>query len=428
MSDLIIKNGHVIDPLHGIDGRYTIVVKDGKIHDLIKSSVNRETKTIDADDAIVCPGFVDIHVHLREPGHEYKEDIESGSKAASAGGFATICCMPNTEPVNDNVSVSEYIMKRAKEVGLVNILPVGAITKGLKGEGLADIGDQASLGVAAITDDGRSVMNSLLLRRAAEYASSFGLTIMDHCEDKILSHDGVMNEGETSTYLGLPGIPSASEEIHVARDIAIARQTGTHIHITHVSTAVSLELIRNAKKRGMKITCDVTPHHLTLTEEAAVGYDTNTKMNPPLRTKGDVAALVKGLADGTVDAIATDHAPQGIIDKELGYDTAAFGVIGLETALPVVLKLVHDKKITLKRMIELFTNGLNCLKGSKGQGLKGAVADMTIFDPDAKVTIDSNKFYSKGRNTPFNGWRLKGKVLYTIVGGRVVFNNSGTRT
>ncbi len=354
MGELLIINGRVVDSINNIDGMFNILVRDGRI-----ASVDKAKKkdfngdVIDAKGCIVSPGFVDIHTHLREPGFEYKEDIESGAQAAVAGGFTTICCMPNTDPVNDNASVSEYIMKRARQVGLAKVVPIGAISRGLKGEGLADIGDMAELGVAAVTDDGRPVMNSLLMRRAAEYATTFGLPIMDHCEDLNLSQKGVMNEGAVSTELGLQGMPAAAEEAHVARDIAVARLTGAHFHITHVSTAGSLELIRNAKKEKLNITCDVTPHHLTLTDEEVMGYSTNTKVNPPLRTKKDVEALIKGLAEGTIDAIATDHAPHGIIDKELGFDTASFGVTGLETALPVVLKLVHDKRLTMKRMVEL---------------------------------------------------------------------------
>jgi len=423
---LIIINGRVVDPINNIDGMFNIFVRDGKIASIEKAKKKDfDGDVIDAKGCIVSPGFVDIHTHLREPGFEYKEDIESGSRAAVAGGFTTICCMPNTDPVNDNASVTEYILKRAKQVGLAKVVPIGAISRGLKGEGLADVGDMAELGVAAITDDGRPVMNALLMRRAAEYATTFGLTIMDHCEDLDLSQKGVMNEGAVSTELGLQGMPAAAEEAHVARDIAIARLTGAHFHITHVSTAGSLELIRNAKREKLNITCDVTPHHLTLTDEEVMGYGTNTKINPPLRTKRDVEALVKGFIDGAIDAIATDHAPHGIIDKELGFDTASFGITGLETALPVVLKLVHDKKITLKRMVELLTCGMNVL-GGKGYsaGLKrGAVADITIFDPDEKVVINPTEFYSKGKNTPFAGWKLKGRVAWTIVNGRPVFDN-----
>ncbi|MBI2342684.1 MAG: dihydroorotase, partial [Deltaproteobacteria bacterium] len=340
-------------------------------------------------------------------------------------GFTSICCMPNTNPVNDSGSITECLLKRACSVGLSRLFPVGAISKTLKGEQLADIGDQAEAGAAAISDDGRSVMNSLLMRRAAEYASTFGLAIMDHCEDTNLAASGVMNEGWVATELGLRGLPSAAEEAHVARDIALSKLTGAHFHLTHISSAGSVELIRAAKRKRINVTSDCTPHHLVLTDEAVRGYNTNFKVNPPLRSAEDVKELIRGLADGTIDAIASDHAPQGLIDKELGFDTAAFGVIGMETSLPVVLKLVHEKKLSLKRMIELFASGLNVLKKSKYSGgiKKGSAADITIFNVNDNVAIDSSKIYSRSRNTPFEGWKLKGKVLYTIVGGRVVFDH-----
>lgn len=428
MNEIIIINGRVIDPANGIDGEQTVIVRDGKIAALqkgkYKTSQKKDELVIDAKGMIVAPGFIDIHTHLREPGFEYKEDIESGSRAAAAGGYTTICCMPNTEPVNDNASVTEFILKKAEAVGLVNVIPVGAITKGLKGESLADIGDLAEAGVAAISDDGRPVMNPLVMRRAAEYAATFDLPIMDHCEDLLLRGAGVMNEGTVSTELGLAGIPAASEEVQVARDIALAKLTGAHFHITHVSTSGSIDLIRAAKKKKTNVTCDVTPHHLMLTDEKVKGYNTNTKMNPPLRTAADTKELVKALADGTIDTIATDHAPHGVIDKELGFDTASAGIVGLETALPVVMQLVHDKKLTLKRMVELFTNGLRVLRGGQVSGIKkGAVADLTIFDPNERVTIDASRFYSKGTSTPFDGAKLKGKVKFTIRGGKVIFDH-----
>ncbi len=427
MNDLVIKNGKVLDPISGVSGAYTIVVKDGEIHSMQKGNGRTPAgaNVIDAKGMYVTPGFVDIHTHLREPGYEYKEDINSGTKAAVAGGFTTICCMPNTKPVCDNQSVIEHIIDKARVIGRCRVLPIGAISKDLKGTEMADIGDLASAGALAITDDGNSVMNSLLMRRAAEYAKTFGLSVMDHCEDVTLSGDGVMNEGAVSTELGLSGIPAEAEEIQVARDILLAKLTGTHFHITHVSTAASLELIRQAKKKGINVTCDVTPHHISLTEDAVRGYSTDTKMKPPLRSAADVKALIRGLNDGTVDAIASDHAPHAIIDKELGYDSAAFGVVGLETTLPVALKLVHEDKLSLKRAVELLTGGLNSLNPAGGLGglKRGSIADIVVFDPNAKVTIDASKFYSKGKNTPFNGWKLKGKVLYTIFGGKVVFDH-----
>ena len=429
MNDLIITNGRVIDPFSGADGEHNVVVHNGKIAGLEKGSKKRNgrhgVRVIDVEGAIVAPGFVDLHVHLREPGFEYKEDIKSGLKAAVAGGFTSVCSMPNTSPVNDNAGVTEYILKRASVLGLARIYPVGAISKELEGKAMADVGDQAGAGAVALSDDGRSVMNSLFMRRAAEYADTFNLPIIDHCEDMVLAANGVMNEGAVSTELGLLGIPAAAEEAHVARDIAIARLTCAHFHITHISTAASVEMVRAAKKKKINITCDVTPHHLTLTEESVRSYNTSFKMNPPLRTASDIKELIRGLADGTIDAVATDHAPHGLVDKELPFDSASFGVTGLETALPVLLKLVNEKKITLKKMIELLTCGLNALRGMNHSAgfKKGAVADITIFNPRMKVAIDSSKFYSKGRNTPFEGWKLNGKVLYTLVGGRVVFDH-----
>jgi len=431
MNEIIISGGRVIDPISGLEGEHTITIRDGKIASIEKGKKKSGAKgepdsgavMIDATGMIVTPGFTDIHVHLREPGFEYKEDIESGSRAAVAGGFTTVCCMPNTDPVNDTASVCEYIRKRAASVALCRVLPVGAISHGLKGEALADIGDLKEAGAIAISDDGKPVMNSLLMRRAAEYASSFDLPIVDHCEDVYLSNGGVMNEGAMSTELGMRGIPAAAEEVQVARDIALAKLTGAHFHITHVSTAGAVELIRDAKKRKINITCDVTPHHLTLTEQALADYDTRFKVNPPLRGEKDVKELIRALNDGTIDCVATDHAPQGIVDKELGFDTAAFGMVGLETALPVMLKLVNEKKISLKKMVELLTCGINVLRKSASNGLrKGSVADVTIFDPEAKIIVDSSKFSSKSGNTPYEGWKLNGLVKFTIFEGKIVFD------
>lgn len=411
------------EALYIYDGKRTIIVKDGRIMGVEKGIKKGAGKMISVDGAVVAPGFVDIHTHLREPGFEYKEDIESGAKSAVAGGFTTICCMPNTSPVNDNAGITEYILKRAGNVDLARIYPIGAISKGLKGESLADIGDMVSAGAVAISDDGRSVMNNLLFRRAVEYSSGFGISVMDHCEDVNLSSNGVMNEGSVSTALGLRGIPACAEEVHVARDIAIASQINAHIHITHISTLGSVELIRAAKKQKIRVTCDTTPHHLMLTEDAVRGYGTNFKVNPPLRASNDVKALLKGLIDGTIDCIATDHAPHSLVEKELPFESAAFGVVGLETALAVVLQFVHEKALSLNRAIELLSCGMSCL-GKPFYGLKkGAPADITIFDPSAKVEINSSKFYSKSTNSSFNGWKLKGKVLYTIVGGRIVFDH-----
>jgi len=424
MTSLFITNGRVIDPAKKIDAVMNVFVENGKISALTSSKkIPEGAEIIDARGAVVAPGFIDLHCHLREPGEEYKEDIESGSRAAAAGGFTTVCCMPNTKPVNDCTAVTEYIMKRAREVSCVKILPVGAISRDLKGEGLSDIGDLAKAGAVALSDDGRPVMNANLMRRAMEYASSFNLFIISHAEDLNLRGRGVMNEGVVSTELGLRGIPSATEESMIARDILLCGLTKNRLHIAHVSTAGSVEMVRQAKKLKLPVTCEVTPHHLTLTEHAVHGYDPNTKVNPPLRSENDRKELITGLSDGTIDAIATDHAPHDITEKEKGFEESAFGMIGFETALPLCLKLVHDKKVTMKKMIEALAARpaqiLNLKK--KGSLATGNDADIVIFKPDEPVTIRTSTFKSKSRNTPFDGWHLRGKVLYTIAGGNIVF-------
>ncbi len=424
MTTLFIMNGRVIDPSTKVDGKLSVLVRDGKIVEVGQSKKAPDgAEVIDAKGLIVCPGLIDMHVHLREPGFEYKEDIESGSKAAVAGGVTSVLCMPNTDPVNDCASVTEYILDRARAVGLANVYPAGAITRGLKGEALADIGDMAKAGALALTDDGRPVMNSGVMRRAMEYAMAFDLPLISHSEDTSLAAGGVMNEGAVSVELGLRGIPSAAEEAMVARDIMLSELTGASLHVAHVSTKGSVHLIRDAKNRGIKVTAEATPHHLTLTEDAVSDYDPNTKVNPPLRTESDRRAVTKALADGTIDAIATDHAPHNIIDKEAGFEEAAFGLVGLETLLPLSLSLVKERKITLKRMIEALTSAPARILGlgDKGTLAKGADADITIFDPDQAWTVQSSRFESKSRNTPFEGLRVNGKVRYTIVGGRIVY-------
>jgi dihydroorotase len=425
MSDLYIMNGRIIDPDSDKDGKLNVLVRDGKIADVTQSrKVPEDATVIDAKGCIVAPGFIDMHVHLRDPGQEYKEDIETGTRAAVAGGFTSVCCMPNTDPVNDCSSVTEYIIDRASKVGSANVFPVGAITKGLKGETLADIGDMAKAGACAISDDGKPVTNAGLMRRAMEYSLAFGLPVISHCEDLALSANGVMNEGNISLELGLSGIPAAAEESMVARDILIAELTHARLHIAHVSTAGSIRIISDAKKRGVQVTAEVTPHHLTLTEDAAVDFDPNAKVNPPLRTDSDKRALIKALADGTIDAIATDHAPHNIIDKEAGFEEASFGIIGLETMLPLMLALVHERKISMKRLIEAVTIaparilGLKC----KGTLAKGSDADITIFDPEQSSTIQVSRSASKSRNTPFDGFKVVGKIRYTIVGGRIAYS------
>lgn len=422
---LAVLNGHVIDPLQNIDGGYTVLIEDGVIRDVTSSKkLDDRCQVIDAKGAIVCPGLIDVHTHLREPGFEHREDIESGSRAAAAGGFTTILCMANTHPVNDNASVTEMIVKRSREVGLVNIRPVGALSKGLKGEEMAEIGEMVRAGCAAISDDGMPVMNGKLMRHALEYAKTFGVPVITHPEDLTLSAGGSMNEGKISTRLGLEGIPAAAEESMIQRDLLLAQLTGHHLHVAHVSTKRGIEMIRRAKEEGIPVTCEVTPHHLTLTDEACLKYNANAKVNPPLRTPADCEALIAALNDGTADCIATDHAPHSQDEKLTGFGCANVGLIGMETALPVCLKLVHEQKLNLKRLIELFTAGPARIFKLKGGTLKnGSPADVTIFNPDQAVTLQSGSFLSKSRNTPFEGMKLKGKVLLTICNGKVVYES-----
>lgn len=426
MLKYFIKNGRVISPDLKTDEKVNVLLDNGKITEITSTNtVPSGYEVIDAGGCIVSPGFIDMHVHLRDPGQEYKEDIESGTRAAAAGGFTTICPMPNTNPTNDCASVTEYVMDRARLSGVVNVLPIGAISRGRKGEALADIGDMAASGVIGLSDDGSSVASSLLLRRAMEYASNFDLLIISHCEDASLVTNGVMNEGALSTKLGLLGMPATAEETIVARDIALAGLTGARLHIAHVSAAGTLKHIRQAKKEGIRITAEVTPHHLTLTEEACADYDPNTKVNPPLRTEADREALIAALADGTIDCVATDHAPHNITEKEMGFQGAAFGMVGLETALPLILKLVSEKKITIQRMIEVMSVAPAKILGlaSKGRIKVGADANIVIFDPKEAWTIKASNFASKSRNTPFDGMRVLGRVKKTIVGGCVVYSS-----
>lgn len=421
MTSLLIKSGRLVDPSQSIDGIKDILIEDGKVAD-VGDSINRDnTEVFDATGLIVAPGFVDLHVHLREPGQEYKETIESGGRAALAGGFTSICCMPNTQPVNDNSAVTSYIIERASAAGLARVYPIGAITAGSRGDELAEIGEMKRAGIVAISDDGRAVADTNLMRRAMEYARDFDLTVVDHCQDSCAS-GGVMHEGEYSALLGLKGMPAVAEDIHVARDIILAEMTGARVHIAHISTARSLEFVREAKARKLPVTCEITPHHFTLTDEEVHrrDYDTNTKMAPPLRARTDLDAMLEGLRDGTIDAIATDHAPHHANEKMLEFDRAPFGIIGLETALPLsVVRLFHSGVVTLNRLVDLLSCGPARVFGLPAGTLKkGSAADLTIFDPDVEVTIDASQFKSKSRNTPFNGWKLKGAVVGVFVGGR----------
>ncbi len=425
---VLIKGGRIIDPSQGINKVGDLLLEKGVIKKLYtktaKPKITKKTKVIDAKGKIVCPGFVDIHVHLREPGYEHKETIHTGTLSAAAGGFTSIVCMPNTNPINDNASVTEFILFKARTEGVVNVFPIGAITKGEKGETLAQIGEMYEAGCVGISDDGMPVMNSKVMRHAMEYVKAFDIPVISHAEDNNLSAGGVMNEGVTSTLLGLGGIPAESEDVMVSRDIMLAELTGSRLHICHVSTAGSVRLIRDAKKRGVRVTAEATPHHFMLTDETLLDYDTNSKMNPPLRSKKDLKEIRKGLKDGTIDVIATDHAPHSRDEKNVEFDKAPFGIVGLETALQLSLKLVDDGVLDLNTMIEKLTSIpseiVNLGRGTLKEGVPG---DVVIFDPKAKVVIDKEEFYSKGKNTPFHGWELKGRVLYTLVNGKVVYKS-----
>ncbi|MCD6319954.1 MAG: dihydroorotase [Candidatus Desulfofervidaceae bacterium] len=422
---LIIKSGRVIDPTQNRDEIGDILIENGVIKEIGQNIPAEGAEIIDAQNKIVCPGLIDVHVHLREPGFEYKETIETGVKAAVAGGFTAVCCMANTNPVNDNQEITRYIFKKAKELCLARVYPIGAVSKGLEGKELAPIGELKEAGVIALSDDGNPIYDSGFLRRALEYAKYFNLPIISHAEDKGLAPDGVINEGLMSTSLGLPGIPAVAEEIMVFRDIKLAELTGWHVHIAHVSCAGSVELIRQAKAKGIRVTAETCPHYFTLTEEAVKDFNTNAKVSPPLRTATDVKAVRKGLKDGTIDVIATDHAPHHPLEKETTFEDAPSGLIGLETSLPISLKLVEEGFLTWSELI----NKMSCYPAKifnlDGGSLKpGSVADVTIIDPEVSYRIDVNQFYSKGRNCPFHGWEVKGKVAMTIVGGQVVYREN----
>jgi dihydroorotase len=422
----VIKGGRVIDP-GKLDDILDIVIKGGNIieikQDAFAGNENKESKVIDASGKIVAPGFVDMHVHLRDPGHEYKETIETGGRAAAYGGFTAICCMPNTNPVNDCRQVTEYIIKKAVKAGTVRIYPVAAISKGLKGDSLCEYGELKEAGAIAVSDDGNPVKNSQLMRKALEYSSGFNLPVISHCEDLDLVSGGAMNEGAFSTKMGIPGIPNAAESIMVLRDIALCELTGIPVHIAHVSTKESVRAIRDAKKRGVPVTAETAPHYFLLTDVSIKGYNTNNKMNPPLRSEQDRDAICKGLTDGTIDAIATDHAPHSIIEKAVEFDQAANGIIGLETAVSLGLKLVEAGIIDITNLIEKMSINPAKILGLK-TGLEiGKTADITIIDPEISFCIDADRFQSLSRNTPFDGWDVKGKAVLTMVGGKVVFRD-----
>ena len=424
MSKLLIKNGRVLDPASGLDAVRDIAIEDCKFAAIGEGLDLYGAEVFDASGMIVAPGFIDMHVHLREPGFEYAETIESGAKAAAAGGFTTICCMPNTLPVNDNPTVTSYIIERANRHAAVNVLPIGAITKGSAGEELAAIGSMVQAGIVAISDDGRPVMNARVMRRAMETAKSFGIPVIDHCEDLHLSSGGDMHEGVQSVRFGLRGIPSASEDVMVARDILLAELTGARFHAAHISARHSVDMVAFAKARGLAVSCETTPHHFALTDADVLEYDSNYKMKPPLRSAHDTEAVVRRLIDGTIDAIATDHAPHAGSEKMQEFEKCPFGIIGLETALGLTLeKLVHSGKITLRRMVELFTTGpAGVLRLDRGRIAVGSPADLTIFDTDREWTYDVNRSCSKSRNSPFDGHLFRGGPITTVVSGKIVWH------
>jgi dihydroorotase len=428
---IVIRGGTVVDP-----GRAFTALADVLIDGETIAGVDRPgsfadvdgARTIDAAGWLVVPGLIDMHVHLREPGFEYKETIRTGVAAAAAGGFTTVACMANTDPANDNAAETKFILDQARVAGGAEVFPVGAVSVGLRGEVLAEVGEMRRAGIVAVSDDGRPVVNGALMRRALEYCRMFDMAVIAHAEDPHLTEGGVMNEGVTSLRLGLRGMPAAAEEVMVARDTSLAALTGGRLHVAHVSTAAAVELIRRARERGVAVTAEATPHHLTLTEEAVGDYDTNAKMSPPLRTAADVAALRAGLADGTIQAIASDHAPHHRDEKEIEFDEAAMGIVGLETTLPLVLRLVEEQALTLEQALARLTIGPARILGvPRGTLAAGAVANVTVINPRRRWKIDAAAFRSKGRNTPFDGWEVTGRAVLTIVGGRAVYEEQDAR-
>ncbi len=422
---LLLRGGRLIDPSQGIDDRRDVLIEDGAVAAVAPSiEVGEGTETRDISGLVVTPGWIDMHVHLREPGQEYKEDVASGTRAAATGGFTAVACMPNTVPVNDSRSVTEHILAEARRHGFARVHPVGAVSKGLEGKELAEFGDLVAAGAVAVTDDGRPVADSELMRRALLYAQHFGIAVLQHAQDLSLSGHGVMNEGIWSTRLGLPGLPGAAEDVMVARDLLLLADSGGRYHVQHLSTARSLELVRQAKQRGLAVTCEVTPHHLLLTDEAVAtsGFSTDTKMNPPLRGEADRLALLAGLADGTIDAIASDHAPHHPDEKDVEFSVAPFGIVGLETSVSLCLdRLVRAGHLSLVRLVELFSTRPARLLGVTGGSLApGSPADVTLLDLEAEVRVEAAGFRSKARNTPFEGWRLRGRPMGTYLAGRAI--------
>jgi dihydroorotase len=425
----LLKGGRVIDPANGIDGAHDVLIDGDRIVRVGRDlPVNGATVVEIPSGLVVCPGFIDMHVHLREPGQEHKETVATGTASAVAGGFTAVACMPNTSPVNDNANVTSLILSKAAEAGQARVYPIGAVSKGSKGELLADIAELKEAGCVAITDDGHPVATALLLRRALEYAGMFGMPVIEHCEDQSLKGDGVAHEGFHAASLGLRGIPGAAEALGAERGILLSELTGSAFHVAHMSARASLRAVRKGKENGVRVTCEVAPHHFTLTDEALtapIPYDTNTKMNPPLREVADRDAMLAGIADGTVDVIATDHAPHHYDEKNVEFDRAPFGIVGLETAVSLSLdRLVHTGLIRLPRMVELMsTNPARILRVQGGTLGEGAPADITIIAPDLRVRVTAAAMRSRSKNTPFDGWELRGGVAATLVGGRTLFVN-----
>jgi len=425
----LLKGGRVVDPANGLDGAFDILIDGGVIAKVGRDLPVDGATVVDVPAGLVlCPGLIDMHVHLREPGQEHKETVATGTASAVAGGFTAVACMPNTSPVNDSATVTSLILAKAAAAGLARVYPVGAVSKGQKGELLADIGELKAAGCVAITDDGHPTATALLLRRALEYAGMFGMPVVEHCEDPTLKGDGVAHEGFHASRLGLRGIPGACESLGVERGVLLAELTGSAFHVAHMSARGSMRAVRKAKEAGVRVTCEVAPHHFTLTDEALgspVPYDTNTKMNPPLREAADRDAMLQGIADGTVDVIATDHAPHHYDEKKVEFDRAPFGIVGLETAVPLSFdRLVHSGVIPLRRLIELLSvNPARVLSLPGGTLSEGAAADITVLAPDLPVRIEAAKLRSRSKNTPFDGWQLRGGVAATLVGGRIVYAN-----
>ena len=422
---LLIANGYVIDPAQQVNAGRNVLIDEGRVVDLLDRSeaAPEDAQVLDATGLIVAPGFIDLHTHLREPGQEYKETIASGASAAVTGGWASVCAMPNTDPINDNPAVTRFIIEQGQAANLANVFPIGAVSKGSGGKELAEMGEMKNAGIVAVSDDGRPVPTSGMMRRALEYARGFDLTVVDHCQDQSLSAGGVMHEGRWSLILGLRGMPAAAEDVDVVRDCVLAKLTGAKVHIAHVSTRGALEAVRQAKNEGLQVTCEVTPHHWTLTDEAVQEYDTNTKMSPPLRSREHVDAVLAGIKDGTIDAIATDHAPHHADEKALEFDQAPFGIAGLETAVGLAFDLVHSGLIDLERVVQMCSTNPARIFGLANRGsLKAnAHADVTILDPQLEWVFDVNRSRSRSRNTPFHGRTMHGAAVATIVGGRLVY-------